>query len=290
MRNGILDGSSKQAVNAANTVFQEITGNQLSQPVQDKIYNTSKTILGAVYPDYNPALSKQSYFLAGLFARQPIFLGNKLTAVRNFAEAEVNSGIIGTALAEKEVQFAITLQYIRIHYLNTLLKIQQGVVDAFDKNKAYGDEMVKNEILAPYQKSWTKVLLSQARTNYANLGMEKQNALVELNKLLGISLDSALTINDTLVYKRGIIPLDDQNAWQQNPVYQMVQSKIASAQVGEKIARSYNLPNIFAIGNLNLYQNQLPVTISPWMVGVEMQWNIFSGTQTQKESWPPTSW
>jgi outer membrane protein TolC len=282
VRNGILDGSSKQAVNAANSVFQEITGNQLSQPVQDKIYNTSKSILGAVYPDYNPALSKQSYFLAGLFARQPIFLGNKLTAARNFAEAEVNSGIIGTALTEKEIQFAIALQYIRIRYINTLLHTQQGLVAAFDKNKTYGEELVKNEILAPYQKSWTKVLLSQARTSYANLSMDKLNALVELNKLLGIPLDSTLIINDTLVYKRGVIPLDDQSAWQQNPVYQMVQSKIASAQVAEKIARSYNLPNIFAIGNLNLYQNQLPVTISPWMVGVEMQWNIFSGTQTLK--------
>ncbi|AXY72673.1 TolC family protein [Paraflavitalea soli] len=282
VRDGILDGSSKQAVNAANTVFQEITGNQLSQTVQDKLYNSSKTILGAVYPDYNPPLSKQSYFLAGLVARQPIYLGNKLTAARNFAESEVTAGAINISLAEKDVQYAIAIQYIRILYLNTLLQTQKGIVAAFDKNKDYGEEMVKNEVLAPYQKSWTKVLLSQARTTYANLGMDKQNAIIELNKLLGIPLDSALTITDTLVYKPGNIPLDDQSAWQQNPAYQLVKSKIATAQTAEQIARSFNLPNIFAVGNLNLYQHELPVAIAPWMVGVEMQWNLFSGTQTLK--------
>ncbi len=126
VREGILDGSSKQAVNAANTVFQEITGNQLSQTVQDKLYNTSKTILGAVYPDYNPPLSKQSYFLAGLVARQPIYLGNKLTAARNFAESEVTAGTINISLAEKDVQYAIAVQHIRVLYLNTLLQDPAG--------------------------------------------------------------------------------------------------------------------------------------------------------------------
>lgn len=282
VREGILDGSSQQAVNAANTVFQEITGNDLSQAVQDKLYNTSRSILGAVYPDYNPPLSRQSYFLAGLAARQPIYLGNKLTAARNFAESEVTAGLLNTSLAEKDVHYAIAVQYIRIRYLNTLLQTQEALVEAFTQNKDYGEELVKNQILAPYQKSWTKVLLSQARTAYANLQLDKQNALVELNKLLGIPLDSTLPIADTLTYKTGTIPLDDQQAWQQNPAYQLVKSKIATAQTAEQLARSFNLPNIFAIGHLNLYQNELPVTIAPWMVGVEMQWNLFSGTQTQK--------
>ncbi|MDF2191598.1 TolC family protein [Paraflavitalea sp. CAU 1676] len=282
VREGILDGSSQQAVNTANTLYQELTGNELSQAAQDRIYNTSKNILGAVYPDYNPPLSRQSYFIAGLAARQPIYLGSKLTAARNFAESEVIAGNINTALVEKDVHYALAVQYIRIRYLNTLLKTQQRLVEAFTKNRDYSEELVKNEILAPYQKSWTKVLLSQARTTFSNLQMDKQNALLELNKLLGLPLDSALTITDTLQYRAGNLPLDDQTAWQQNPAYQLVKSKIATAQTAEQIARSFQLPNIFAVGNINLYQNELPVTLAPWMVGVEMQWNLFSGTQSQK--------
>lgn len=282
VRDGVLDGSSKQAVNAANTVYQEITGNPLPQNVQEGLYNTSKNILGAVYPNYNPPLAKQSYFIAGLGVRQPIFLGNKLTAARNFAESEVTAGHINTELAGKDVQYAIAVQYVRILYINTLLQTQGKLVDAFTKNRDYGEEMVKNEVLPPYQKSWTKVLLSQARTSYNNLLMDKQNAHLELNKLIGIPLDSTLRITDTLRYQPGNAPAEAPDAWQQNPAYQLVNSKIATAQTAETIARSFNLPNIFAIGNINLYQKDLPVTIAPWLVGVEMQWTLFSGTQTQK--------
>lgn len=44
-KDGIVNGSSQQSVNAANEVFKEITGNNLSQAVQDRIYNTSKNII-----------------------------------------------------------------------------------------------------------------------------------------------------------------------------------------------------------------------------------------------------
>lgn len=282
VRNGIVEGSSMQAVNTASDVYHEITGNTLSQQARDRIYNGSKTVINGIYPDYNPALSRQSYFLAGLALRQPLFLGNKITAARNFAESEVMAGVINTTLVQKEVDYAIAVQYIRLLYLNTMLQTQQVITDAFAKNQAYGEELVKNEILAPYQKSWTKVLLSQARTNYNNLVMDRQNAQTELNKLLGIPLDSSLDISGELTYQARAPLLPDDNSWQDNPAYRLVQSKIATARTSEQIARSLSLPNIFAVGNLNLYQQQLPVTMAPWMVGVEMQWNIFSGTQTQK--------
>lgn len=282
VRNSIVEGSSMQAVNTASDVYHEITGNTLSQQARDRIYNSSEAVINGIYPEYNPALSRQSYFLAGLALRQPIFLGNKLTAARNFAESEVTSGVINTELVRKEVDYAIAVQYLRLLYLNTMLETQREITEAFTRNQAYSEELVRNEILAPYQKSWTKVLLAQARTNYNNLVMDRQNVQTELNKLLGTPLDSSLDIPGKLTYRENVLVLPDDNSWQDNPAYQLVQNKIATARTSEQIARSLSLPNIFAVGNLNLYQEQLPVTMAPWMVGVEMQWNLFNGTQTQK--------
>ncbi len=123
--------------------------------------------------------------------------------------------------------------------------------------------MVKNEVLAPYQKSWTKVLLSQARTTYANLGMDKQNAIIELNKLLGIPSILPSPLPTPSLTSPAISPSMTKAPGSKNPAYQLVKSKIATAQTAEQIARSFNLPNIFAVGNLNLYQHELPVAIAP---------------------------
>jgi len=281
VRNGIVEGSSQQAVNSANNVFHEITGTDLSQGAKDRIYNSSKDIINAAYPDYNPPLSKQSYFLVGLALRQPLFLGNRLNAARNFAESEVASGRINTELVKKDVQYAIAAQYLRILYLNSMLQSQDEVVDALVKNDRYGEELVKNQVLAPYQKSWTKVLLSQARTARNTLQSDKQNAIVELNKLMGVPLDSALVITRQQTYHTMPLHTEDPQFWEHNPAYQLAQSKIATARVTEKINKTISLPNIFAVGNLNLYQNDLPVTMAPWMAGVEMQWNLY-GSQSFK--------
>lgn len=282
-RNGIVEGSSRQSVNAANEVFREITGTDLSQPVQDRIYKTSSTIIGSLYPDYNPQLSQRSYFMAGLGVRQPLWLGNKLDAAKNIAAAAVSSQRINVDVAQKEVNFLIASQYIRILYLNTMLTKQEAIVASLNKNKSYADEMVKNDVLPPYQRSWTNVVLTQAKAHYNNLLLEKKNAIPELNKLMGQTLDAETNIVDTLRYVGTDMIEPEGEFWVKNPLYQLANSKSAYSRTSEKVSKSFSLPNIFAVGNYNLYQRDLPVTIPDWFVGLEMQWTLFNG-QTRKRT------
>jgi outer membrane protein TolC len=160
---------------------------------------------------------------------------------------------------------------------------QQQVVDASQKNLAYAESLVKNQILPPYQKSWMKVALIQAQANQQNISIDRQNAALELYKLLGVSADTSINITDTLTYADNIaVQSPTTDFWKTNTSYQFLQSKTAYAETSVKASRSFALPNIFAVGNINLYQKDLPLTIPPWLVGVEMQWNIFNGTQTAK--------
>lgn len=283
VKDGILEGSSRQAVNTANEVFKSITGNDLSQNAQNIIYNGGKNILNTFYPDYNPALSKQQYFTAALGVRQPIWLGNKLRTVQDVAAAEVKSGRYHLELANQQVDLAIALQYLRIMYLNNILQRQQQIVKSFERIEFDANEMVKQNLLPPYQRNWATTAVIIARSRKQNQELEKQNALTELSKLLNLNLDSLLTITDTLPYKPVTeLPGFSPEFWTENPAWQAVESKQDLAKASLKGSKSFSLPNIFAIGSLQLYQKDLPLTIPPWLVGVEMQWTIFNGTQTIK--------
>lgn len=283
VKDGVVEGSSQQSVNTANEIYHEITGNNLSQAAQDRIYNTSKTVIGGIYPDYNPSLSKQSYFVAGVGVRQPIFLGNKINSSIDLAQSVANSAGIGVEIAGKEVDFLIAVQYLRILYLNSLIKKQEQIVSALDKNKNYAQELVKNKILPPYQQNWTNVVLIQAQSQYNNIKMEKQNAHLELNKLMGIDLDTTIVISDTLKYAEINLEKPMKDYWLTNPVYRIANNKISYAETAEKISKSMALPNVFAIGNYNLYQKDLPVSIPDWFVGLELQWTLYNG-QTNKKT------
>ncbi|MGX5818823.1 TolC family protein [Chitinophaga lutea] len=277
VKDGIVEGSSQQATNAANTVYQQITGNPLPQNVQDVIYNTSRDIIGAAYPNYNPALAKQSYFVAALGLRQPIYLGGKLATARDIARAEYDAGIINLELAEKQTDFAVAASYIRILYLNSLTQSQGRIVEAMEQNERFAVSLVNNEIIPPYQRNWATVALTWARTRQHNVELDKENALVELKRLLQIPQDSAVLIGDTLRFRSMTAPSAPDDFYRSNPLWKSIYSKSSLAESAVKASRSINLPNIFGIGSLNLYQKDLPVTTPPWMVGVEMQWTLFSG-------------
>ncbi|WP_432709341.1 TolC family protein [Pedobacter sp.] len=283
VRDGIVEGSSRQSVSAANEVFKEIIGSELPQAAQERIYGLSKTIIGSVYPNYNPSLSRQSYFVAGLGVRQPIFLGRKLDAAGNLAQSLVTTAEISVDLINKEVDFVIAAQYLRILHLNTLYVKQQLMVDALIRNNNYAQELVKNQILAPYQKSWTNVMLTQAISQLNNIKLDQQNAHLELNKVLGVPLDSGIVITDTLKYAIIAPSNPEGDYWASNPIYRLADSKVSYAKTAEKISKSFSLPNIFAVGNYNLYRRDLPLLVPDWFVGVELQWTLFNG-QTRKRT------
>lgn len=282
VKGGIVEGSSQQSVSTANSVYHEITGNNLPQPVQDGIYNTTKGIINTLYPNYNPPLSKQQYFTAALGLRQPIYLGGKLATARDIAKAEYASGIVNVELVEKQMDFLLAAAYIRILYLNAVLLSQERIVAAMERNERFATSLVNNEIIPPYQRNWATVALTFARSRHQNLALEKINSLVELKRLMQLPQDTSLIITDTLQYKQLDAVFPPAEFYKGNPTYKAVASKTALAESTVKASKSLSLPNIFGIASLNLYQRDLPITTPPWLVGVEMQWTLFSGFSHQK--------
>ncbi|MCO4293252.1 TolC family protein [Solitalea sp. MAHUQ-68] len=285
VRDGVVEGSSQQNVNTANEIYKELTGNNLPQSAQDRIYSTSKTLINGIYPNYNPPLSRQDYFTAALGIRQPIYLGGKLSTARDIAQNEYDAGNINLEIAQGGVDFALSVNYLRMMYLNSVLKKEDRIIAVFKQNRDRADELVKNELIPPYLRNWTNVSLTQAQTRKNNINLERKNVELEINKLIGAPLDSALNIQDTLRFVKA--DLTDQSAvnsfWMQNPAFKAIENKTSLAQSTVKASRSLQLPNIFAIGNVNLYQKDLPVTTPPWLIGIEMQWTLFSGFRNTKK-------
>lgn len=272
VKDGVVEGTAGQNVSSANTVYQQVTGNQLPQQIQDIIYQTSKDIIGAVYPNYNPQISKQSYFLAGLALRQPLYLGGKLKASRQLAQQQVESGKANLASAEELMNYNIALQYIQLLYFNSMIAEQQKMVESLQQNEVYAENLLQAELIAPYQKNWATVAKLQGETNLKNLNLEKDNVLLALKDLMGVSLDHTIAVNGRI---DGSIALPAFSSSQSNADIKLLRSKKMEAETGLDIARSFTRPNIFAIGNVQFFRKDLPIITPPWLVGVEMQWTLF---------------
>lgn len=279
VKDGVVEGSANQAVYSANTVYQQITGNPLSQQVQDVIYQTSKDIIGAVYPNYNPEITKQSYFLAGLFVRQPIYLGGKLKSSRKLSEEQVKSGEANLKSSKDLTAYNIALQYIQVMYLNSMIDKQKNSLESLQKNEAYAGNLLKAEIIPPYQKNWADIARMHGETNLKNLTMEKEKVMLILKDMMGIPLDEPVEITEKLNESTEIPVFSSESA---NADVKLLQSKKAEAETGLDITKSLSRPNVFAIGNVQFFRKDLPVITPPWLVGIEMQWTLFDPERRSK--------
>ena len=250
VKDGIVEGSATQSAASANTVYQQITGNPLPQQVQNVIYQTSKDIISAVYPNYNPAIAKQSYFLAGILARQPIYLGGKLNAAKELSRQQVESGKANLESSQDLTAYNISLNYIQVMYLNSMIKKQEKIVESLENNEKYAQSLLKAEIIPPYLKNWSNITKLQGETNLKNLKLEKENALLTLKDLMGISLDETMEINEELNEN---IEVPNFSSSEQSADLKLLLSKKKEAETTHKITKSLSRPNIFAIGNYQFF-------------------------------------
>lgn len=274
-RSSIIEGSSQQNVYAADLLYKDITGNNLSANAKQKIYEGSKSTLGGIYPNYNPTLSKQDYFTAGADLMVPFYLGGKQSAARQIAKQQLATSKIGQQVVNNAVDFSIVVQYLRIQYLNSMLKSQNELVTTYQSTVAKVNSMVSQNIIPPYQANWAAISLSQAQTQLQSFEMDQENAYLELNNLIGI--DTTFNIPDTLVAAEYLFHIADTSSVKDNLDYQYLQAKSAEAKTLIKVNLSKSLPNIVGVANYQFLQRNLPVITPPWMVGIGVRWNIFSG-------------
>lgn len=279
VREGIIDGTSTQNVNAANKVYNEITGNNLSSAAQDAIYEGSSKVLNKVYPDYNPELSRQSYFTAGAMLTVPIYMGGKHAAAKNMANAALESSKLNLKLTKENIYLLIANQYFKACYFNNMLSIQNRVVAAYKTTNNEVQSLVKNEIIPPYQAHWAKIALLQASTKQNNLAIDKKSALATLQQLVGS--DTLTPVSDSLQTVSYTPPLTAQS-YDNNAKYNWLESKTELAKTMIKVNRSTVLPNIVGTANYQFFREQLPVITPPWMIGISFQWNVFSFFENTK--------
>ncbi|MBS1549635.1 MAG: TolC family protein [Bacteroidetes bacterium] len=282
-KDGIVEGSALQSANAASTIYEQITGNPLNANVWDMIYQTSRDIISAVYPNYNPALSKQDYLMAGIMVRQPIYLGGKLKAVQKLKEQQFRSSEIHLENAQDLVVYNVTLQYLQVLYYNSMIEKEEQKIVSLQKNEQYAAQLLKSEIIPPYMKKWSDVALMQGKTSLENLKLERENALLTLKQMMGMPLNSNLEIQGKLPEQFAemdhLIKIQTEN----NTDIRWLNAKKEEANTALKVAKSLNHPNVFAIGNAQFLRKDLPVITPPWMVGIEMQWTLFNGFENKNK-------
>lgn len=251
----------------------------LTDAARAQYYKNFYGQLDGKLPQFTAELKKQDYKSASFTAVQPIFMGGKLLAAKNYSRDEKESATIELTQVKNEITAEASTNYLNVVFLQDLVKTRENVLADVLKHRDRAKKLFDEGVIANYNVLRAEVAVSEAERNLLADKNKLKVAYLALKTTLGMELNEDLTVEDTLVYapiQDSLVNLE-KSASVKQPVLQMISIKKDAAKQNFNVERSNFLPTIAAFGKYELYPQYLSALEPRWVVGVQASFNIFNG-------------
>ena len=276
-RTSLVDGMTQQTIN----IYDDISA-QLPLPLTPLDYDQVHSDINALYPDnWELEMSPQDLFLASVIIKQPLLLGGKLLGASRITANQYN---IAQSLEQKQqdliTQDALAL-YVGVLFAKAQLELRHSSLEAFSAHNNNTQKFIEQGILPAYYSLGTTAAVKLATVEVQQAQSFGQVQATSLKNRLHYPQDTTISLKDTLHYLPMAFDITtlDKAVMAYSPALQINQDKQEIIHHEKRVAAGKFLPTIFAVGEVQMYQKNLPVMTPPWMVGVQAQWDIFNGTR-----------
>lgn len=245
------------------------------------IYNSAQKL-----PAYNVIIDQQQFPTANLSIVQPLFTGGKISAGSDFAEAEYQEASIEVTKITNETIQEIVNIYLGVVLLEQVVETRKDVVRGIEKHKAMAEKLVLEGIISKYHILRAKVALAEAESELEDDKNNLSLAQLALASTMGFQQDTTFILTDKLLFEKTNIELASSvdSAYSNQPILKLIEQKKMMVDQKQNVATSNMWPTIFAFGEMGFFREEMPGIIQPpWIVGVQMKYEIFSGMKDYHE-------
>ena len=252
----------------------------LSEETQEEIFNRLVDGLGKL-PAYNIVIDQQNYPNLGLNLVQPLFMGNKINTGKFYAETEYEISKTELKITKDEIIQQTIERYILVALLERVVEVRQFVLNGIKKHEQQAQKAIETGVIPPHEILRAQIEVAKAERELDDDLNNLKLAQLALKKSLELPEEMTLEITDSLKYNLFDIPLEtlEAEAMAGQPLLDMVDQKDLLVDAKLRMDNSGMMPEIFAFGHYGLFRDEYPVIMPPFVVGVQLNWNIFNGLQ-----------
>ncbi len=252
----------------------------LSDETQEAIYNKIVNGLGKL-PAYNIVIDQQNYPNLNIVATQPIFMGGKINAGKRFANAEYDYAGAELQKVSNEITKEAIERYFGVVLLQQVVKVRNNVVDGMKHHEKDAERAIEIGVIPAHEVLRAKVAVANAERDLIDDRNKLELALLGLKSSMGINSNINIEVTDSLVFRLVDAEIDGLKsmASSQQPIFKMIDQKRVMVEQKHALERSEFLPQIAAWGQYNAFNQNYPVTLPPFMIGVQAHINLFHGMQ-----------
>ena len=278
--------SARASYNAArNSRWITITGSHKTERGgydENIVKKTDAT--GAWTGEYYKAIGNEHS--NSLTASMPIYTGGKIAGAIKQAKAGYLISEQGVQRAYNEMRNTVTNGYFDMLQADNLQKLGRESVDRLADHLKNVEAQYEVGVVAKVDVLRSQVELANAKQSLIQAENKYQIAEANLNKIVGLPMDTQLKLDNILVYT----PYDNDMQYcldyaaKHRPELEQAKQKVESAKGALRVAISGHMPQVAASASQNWKDSNWPGDENGnWGVGVQVTMNIFdSGVTVSK--------
>lgn len=213
-----------------------------------------------------------------------LYSGGKLENTLDKAKLGVTIADAGIANTKQQLTETVTSYYFTLLQYQKEVEIGQETVSNYAAHLKNVQNQYDIGTVAKVDVLSSQVELADAEDTLIQAKANYQVAMAKLNDAMGLPLEQALQLKETLGYEKWDVNLVDcrEMALRQRPEILQYQAKISSAEKDIAIAESAKRPEVTASLNQNWYDKNLPgVEHSNWQLTLTTSFNVFDSGVNQ---------
>lgn len=214
----------------------------------------------------------------GLTASLPIFTGGKLSGTIKQAKANYQYNEVGVQRTYNEMRSTVTDGYFKMLQADNLQKLNAESVTRLEDHLKNVQAQYDVGVVAKVDVLRSQVELANAKQILIQAENSYQVAEANMNKIVGLPMDTNLKLDNLLVYNAYDKNMDDCLAYAAEHRPELMQAKygIDSAKGALMVARSGHMPQVSASATQQWSDSNWPGDENgKWGVGVNVSLNVF---------------
>lgn len=213
-----------------------------------------------------------------LSASLPIFTGGKLSGTIKQAKANYQYNEVGVQRTYNEMRSTVTDGYFKMLQADNLQKLNAESVTRLEDHLKNVQAQYDVGVVAKVDVLRSQVELANAKQTLIQAENSYQVAEANMNKIVGLPMDTTLQLDNLLVYNAYDKNMDDCLAYAAEHRPELMQAKygVDSAKGALMVARSGHMPQVSASATQQWSDSNWPGDENgKWGVGVNVSLNVF---------------
>lgn len=214
----------------------------------------------------------------GLTASLPIFTGGKLKGTIKQAKANYQYNQVGVQRTYNEMRSTVTDAYFTMLQADNMQKLSAESVARLEDHLKNVQAQYDVGVVAKVDVLRSQVELANAKQTLIQAENSYQVAEANMNKIVGLPMDTNLKLDNLLVYNAYDKNMDDCLAYaaEHRPELMQAQYNVDAAKGALMVARSGHMPQVAASASQSWSDTNWPGDEKGnWGVGVNVSMNVF---------------